>query len=183
MIDIGTQSPSRIAKLRWTEEGEVGNYIALSYCWGGKQSFTATKRTVQDFTDGIPISKLPKTIRDAIVVTQELGLRFIWIDALCIIQDDSEDVAREINNMAQVYRKAHLTLSAACARSVNDGFLSCQHVKPLASIKVPLTHEGKESGNIYIHKPETFSHTEDPIHIRACRYSPRLHTPGMERNI
>lgn len=132
-----------------------------------------TKLTAQDFTDGLPVSKLPMTIKDAITVTQELGLRFIWVDALCIIQDDPEDVAREVNNMAHIYREAYITLSAACSRSVNDGFLSHQHVNPVPSFKVPLQHEGQESGTIYIHKPETYSHTEDPIHVRACKFQPR----------
>jgi len=62
-------------------------YIALSHCWGAKQPFTSTLYTLPKRLESISWSELPKTYQDALHVAQELGIRFVWIDSLCIIQD------------------------------------------------------------------------------------------------
>lgn len=66
---------------------------------------------------------LPGTLRDAIKVTRKLGLRYLWIDALCIFQDSDEDKGREIERMRDVYRGSVLTLEAASAARADEGFL------------------------------------------------------------
>lgn len=172
VIDIGTRFPIRTIKLHWTEEGETGEYVALSYCWGGSQSLITTTATAQEFTDGIPTSKLPKTIVDAINVTHRLGLRLLWVDALCIIQDDPEDVAREISKMAQIYQEATVTVSAASARSVYDGFLH-QTIHKSPSVKLPIEAGDGLEGFVYLQQSHTPSSVGDPIHLRACK-SPKL---------
>ncbi|KAK2761233.1 hypothetical protein FQN54_001755 [Arachnomyces sp. PD_36] len=103
---------------------EQGRYVALSYCWGGPQKFQTLKSTVADRLHGFSVSVLPKTLQDALRVTQRLGIRFLWVDALCIIQDDPSDKAHEISKIAQVYQNAFLTLSATRALTVQDGFLA-----------------------------------------------------------
>ena len=65
----------------------------------------------------------PKTLSDAIKVCHEIGIRHIWIDALCIVQDDPKDKAREISQMGRTYKYATLTIMAASTRSVYEGFL------------------------------------------------------------
>jgi hypothetical protein len=167
VIDVGTRFPIRTVKLHWTEEGESGEYVALSYCWGGSQTLLTTTATAQDFTDGIPTSRIPKTILDAITLTHKLGLRYLWVDALCIIQDDSEDVAREISNMAQIYQNATVTVSAASARSVNEGFLGQRNHK-FPSVKLPIELPNGLQGSVYVRQPHTYSNVGDPIHLRAC---------------
>ena len=72
---------------------------------------------------GIPLERLPQNFQDAIVAVQKLGLRFSWIDALCIVQDDLVNWAREAAKMADVYGSAHLTIAATSAESSTDGFL------------------------------------------------------------
>ena len=62
----------------------------------------------------------PKTLSDAIKVCREIGMRYIWIDALCIVQDDPKDKARQ---MGRIYKDANLTIMAASAKSVYEGFL------------------------------------------------------------
>ena len=66
---------------------------------------------------------LPKTIQDAIFVTHELGLRFLWVDTFCIVQDDEEEKAREISNMDRIFSEAEITIAAARASHVYEGFL------------------------------------------------------------
>lgn len=77
-----------------TREGPVAErYIALSYVWGNGPTFRATQKTIAALRSGIDPAELPATIRDLVTVATELGIRYIWIDALCIMQDDKEDWA------------------------------------------------------------------------------------------
>ncbi|RSL51534.1 hypothetical protein CEP54_011397 [Fusarium duplospermum] len=75
---------------------------------------------------GIELKDLPKTFRDAVEITRELKVRYLWIDALCIIQkeDDHEDWKRECGNMASIYRNSYLTIAPAWADSANGGCFS-----------------------------------------------------------
>lgn len=68
--------------------GTRGNWVALSHCWGKKNTFRTTLKTLESHQRGIGWGKLPKTFKDAIQVTRALGVRYLWIDSLCIIQDD-----------------------------------------------------------------------------------------------
>ncbi|EIW52269.1 uncharacterized protein TRAVEDRAFT_135799, partial [Trametes versicolor FP-101664 SS1] len=75
------------------------------------------------YTAGINPANLPQTIRDAIYVTHELGMQYLWADTLCIIQDSGQDKRRELARMHRIYRDAHLTIIASDARKVSEGFL------------------------------------------------------------
>jgi Heterokaryon incompatibility protein (HET) len=66
---------------------------------------------------------LPKTIQDAIRVTAQIGFQFLWVDSLCICQDDNEDVIREIASMPFIYTNSTVTIAAASAHAVTEGFL------------------------------------------------------------
>ena len=81
------------------------------------------KSNIKDMQGGIPLEKLPQNFRDAILTVRKLKLRFLWIDALCIIQDDPVDWAREAARMNMVYGSAYLTIVATSAVSSTDGFL------------------------------------------------------------
>ncbi len=82
---------------------------------------------VATYSAEIDISRLPQTIRDTIHVTNALGIQYLWADSLCIIQDSIEDKQRELGRMHLVYRHAYVTIIAANARKVSEGFL---HVRP-----------------------------------------------------
>ena len=91
-----------------------GPYNVLSYRWGAFQPVKLLKLTRPTFlTTGIPISSLPQTLMDAITTTRAMSISFLWIDALCIIQDSPADWASEARTMADVYGHAHLSLAAS----------------------------------------------------------------------
>ncbi|KAK0672314.1 heterokaryon incompatibility protein-domain-containing protein [Cercophora samala] len=104
-----------------TEDMKTDDYIALSYCWGLSQVLTTTKDTLQSRLGGTAWEDIPKTLREAIEFVQSLGLSYIWIDALCIIQDDNLDWEREAAQMKNIYENALFTLSATSAPDVNTG--------------------------------------------------------------
>ncbi|KAB5586183.1 heterokaryon incompatibility protein-domain-containing protein [Coniochaeta sp. 2T2.1] len=100
-------------------------YAALSYCWGTQpQNIVRCKSTIRQLTNGIPLESLGATIRDTAKAVQAVGLEYLWIDSLCIVQDDLEAKGREITRMHDIYCNATVTIIASRAAAVQDGFLS-----------------------------------------------------------
>ncbi|KAI1205880.1 HET-domain-containing protein [Annulohypoxylon truncatum] len=98
------------------------HYIALSYVWGGPQELKLTSSNNDRMAQqGSLAMNLPRTIEDSILVTESLGIRYIWVDSLCIIQDDDGDKAIQIRAMSQIYGFAHLTIIGASSSSVHGG--------------------------------------------------------------
>lgn len=112
-------------KIHCSQAGEVEKYVALSYCWGCPMVRGALVRDNLKslIEEGLCINSLPATVRDAIAITKRLQLTYLWIDAYCIIQDSEEDKNSELAHMAAIYGGAYITLAAASAASVEDGFL------------------------------------------------------------
>lgn len=119
--------PGRLLKLdgkvRLVSPTEVVRFAALSYCWGLYEQPKTTKDNLWQRTDSFDIAKLPQTLLDAIFVARGLGLSYIWIDSLCIVQDDPQDWATESAKMADIYSGAYVVLAATHASDVSQGFL------------------------------------------------------------
>ncbi|KAL6401429.1 hypothetical protein AUP68_15299 [Ilyonectria robusta] len=98
-----------------------GPYIVLSYAWGDGKRVLTTRSNYQDHKQGLPVQTLPQTFADAIKVARGLNYRYIWIDAFCIIQDDKQDLARELPKMGDIYRYAVLTIYGEGAQSAHTG--------------------------------------------------------------
>jgi hypothetical protein len=100
-------------------------YFTLSYCWGsGANVLSTTTTSIIQFQTAIPFEALPLTIRDAIGVAYKLGARHIWIDSLCILQDDVQDWEREAKEMCHVYRNSTLNIAALGATDATEGLFS-----------------------------------------------------------
>jgi hypothetical protein len=121
VIDVGSEG--RPPRLHLSNPGERKRYAALSYCWGGDQPYATKTATLNDKIAALPMSELGQTIQDAISVARSVSIPFVWVDALCIIQDDKRDKRREIANMGDIYRHATVTITAANAIRAADGFL------------------------------------------------------------
>lgn len=96
-------------------------YATLSHCWGNIEVFRLVMTNFELLCHDVPISKLCKTFRDGITATLALGLNYLWIDSLCIIQDDEEDWARESIRMSAVYGNAVANLAATDSVDGNGG--------------------------------------------------------------
>ncbi|KAI1443507.1 heterokaryon incompatibility protein-domain-containing protein [Annulohypoxylon stygium] len=90
------------------------DYVSLSHRWGSSKMPRLTVANMPRYRGGVLISELPTTFRDAITITRRLGVRYLWIDSLCIIQegDDGHDWVREGSLMAQVYSNCLMNVSA-----------------------------------------------------------------------
>lgn len=125
VIDLGdTSSPSPNLCLRDGKDVGSDRYVALSHCWGQGLKFCTYKSNIEAFRQSIPFDKLPESFQDAVTVTRSLGVRYLWIDSLCIIQgDDTRDWEAEAGRMEQVFSGAYFTIAASSACSSADGFL------------------------------------------------------------
>ncbi|KAK8050945.1 heterokaryon incompatibility protein-domain-containing protein [Apiospora rasikravindrae] len=97
------------------------NYVALSYCWGSRPQMRTLKANLQSHLSHIPIEDVSKTCKDSMLVTNGLGYEYLWIDALCIVQDDERQKGVEIAKMDQVYRYAVLTICAEGSPNAHAG--------------------------------------------------------------
>jgi hypothetical protein len=124
VVDVGHDEQS--VKLI-DSNGEKEGYICLSHCWGLAQIITTTKKTIEERKRGIPWNLLSRTFQDAICMTRKLGFRYIWIDSLCIVQDDVLDWEKESAQMASVYSNGYLTLAGTRSANGNGGLFSTRH--------------------------------------------------------
>jgi hypothetical protein len=151
----GCELPTRVIDVEAFEDsvrlvetattGAKGRYVALSHVWGKAEHFKTERNTFTTYLTRIALSRLPRTFLDAVFVTRELGVRYLWIDSLCIIQDCPSDWAREASRMASVYMNAYVTISATSAVNSDRGlFLPRQ--APECSVQ--LTYSSPTSGSI-----------------------------------
>lgn len=104
-------------------KGRKGRYVALSHCWGGIITPLLDATTFSPFQTAIPYASLPANFQDAITITRHLGIQYLWIDSLCIIQDSKEDWERESKKMGTVYRESTVTISALVSPGSKAGIL------------------------------------------------------------
>jgi hypothetical protein len=125
-------------KLRLTSRQNVADassaYVTLTHCWDGvDMPCKTTKHNVDRYFRGIDFATLPLSLREAVALTAALSLRYLWVDCLCIVQDDAADWQHESGKMSEIYRGALLTISATFAENSRVG---CG----LARVLSPATH-------------------------------------------
>ncbi|OCL12260.1 HET-domain-containing protein, partial [Glonium stellatum] len=108
-------------------------YIALSYLWGGASVFKAFRQNFPQLQVENSLSfeceSLPRIIKDAMYLVAAIGERYVWIDSICIIQDDDEDKALQISAMGGIYSSALLTVVAGAGSDANAGLLGVHSLK------------------------------------------------------
>ena len=103
-------------RIRW-------QYAALNYCWGASKFIQISKRTCKTYKQAVPTTALPNAFRDAILICRRLNIRYLWIDSLCILQDDMNDWANESAKMADIYEGAVLVIAATSTTNPHCSFL------------------------------------------------------------
>ncbi|KAJ3523374.1 hypothetical protein NM208_g12478 [Fusarium decemcellulare] len=105
------------------ERTSLEKYVALSYVWGAVSNFRLTKANRPALLTPRSLNRvsdmLPNTIKDAIVFVRRLGCRYLWVDALCLLQNDAEDLELGVDVMDLIYERAWLTVVASCGHDAN----------------------------------------------------------------
>lgn len=150
VLDVGQKKDP--LHLRLVEaRGLYGQYVTLSHCWGppSRLPLITTKYNLRDHLNEISFDQLSKTFQDAIVVTRELGIQYLWIDALCILQGDQEDWLQESTGMGLIYENARLTIAASGAGDGTRGcFLGRQ--APTECVGLPQFDEVGDTGSVFL---------------------------------
>jgi hypothetical protein len=170
VIDVGTSTSNQQRLI--TTNSILGHYPALSYCWGVEpQPTITTKSNIETLYNNIPISSLAKTTQEAIFVTRKLGLRYIWIDAICIIQDSAADRDAELSHMGEIYETATTTIVAASAKHCKQGFLQRRSypwgVQEWKSFKLPFSCPDGKQGELIIEPTDPYFTGDHPINQRG----------------
>lgn len=133
-------------------------YIALSHRWGGNVPLQLEKDKLEDFKKRIPFSTIPRTFQHAINICRALGVKYIWIDSLCIIQDSNEDWDVQGSKMDQVYANCLLTISADSAVNGEAGFLDTTQRQSLLEKTRRLPYRGPAggTGEVFVRPSRTF---------------------------
>ncbi|KAL7942113.1 heterokaryon incompatibility domain-containing protein [Trichoderma barbatum] len=122
VVDIGMPGTLSLPRV-FVSQGARKDYIALSHCWGGRIESVLTTKTYRDYQQALPISEISANFKDTFRIARELGIRYVWIDSLCIIQDSKDDWEIESSKMGAVYRNATLTVSALISAKSTVGIL------------------------------------------------------------
>lgn len=141
VIDLGQAGVPGPIRLYSSAPDDIKGYVALSHRWGAGDDwlkFCLFGSNIKDLHNNIDFDTLPKTFQDAITVTRALKIRYLWIDSLCIIQDDPEDWATEAKLMEDVFSSAYCTIAASSATA--DGFLKPR--PPRQFVTIPTTSDG-----------------------------------------
>ncbi|KAF4807360.1 hypothetical protein CGCSCA5_v013440 [Colletotrichum siamense] len=162
-------------------------YTTLSHCWGSAQFVQLNKFTCADFRKGIQLSDLPKTFREAVEVTRRLGIRYLWIDSLCILQDrdDLSDWLVEAGLMHKVYSYSYCNISASGAQDSSKGLFFQRDPRQSLTENVTICTEGLGLGEDYVDctivNLEFWSHAvgQCPLNKRGWVLQERLLSPRV----
>jgi hypothetical protein len=178
LLDLSEFSESRQQlRLYITRPNDRSRYAALSYCWGYSQPVVTTAENLFQHMRAIQYDSLPQTLQDAVKTSKAIGLDYLWIDALCIIQNSERDKQIEIAKMAQIYQNASLTIVAACATSSAEGFLKLIDGTPPA-LEIPVGCDNGEVGTLSL-LPTYQSPRHEALHDRAWTLQEIILSPRL----
>jgi hypothetical protein len=116
--------------------GQKGGYVAISYVWGATSKGITLEANFAERLIGMPLDSLCKTHQDAITITRRLGFKYLWIDALCIIQDSRDYWEKEAAQMFDIYRRSVLTLAATSSNGGDEGIFLKRPIDVLAKVAI-----------------------------------------------
>ena len=164
-------------------QGECSRYVALSHRWGSNQLLKTTTSSLESRKKAISWIELSQTFQDAIILTAKLGVRYLWIDSLCIIQDSKKDWQQESSKMASIYENAFVTLAANRSEDDSKGGLFAPRVTNAATIQVDfpgrptisvLVREALKHDQFYEGSENNERHGSYPLFQRAWCFQERI---------
>lgn len=178
LLDVGstTEPCLRLVSMRSypqlqpaTANAFANRYAAISYCWGAKEDaekqLKTTTSTLQQHLLGIELQDMPQTIADAVELCRAIGLRYLWVDALCIIQDDDDDWTRESFEMSNIYANSLITFCVVTGASCAAGFLERRHSPNTLQINFKSEMNSSVEGKLFL---RMYKH---PTQILTTKYT------------
>lgn len=144
LLEVGNPTNGLAVKVIETQPPQDIEYMTLSHCWGGTLPMCLLTANLETFKTGIPFSSLPKTFQDAFSVVGWFGIKYLWIDALCIIQDSEDDWAQESGRMRGYYKYSFGTIAATGASNSSEGLFFDRNPAFVAPFKAIVSSEGNE---------------------------------------
>ncbi|KAH6669859.1 heterokaryon incompatibility protein-domain-containing protein [Halenospora varia] len=188
LIDIGTTADTHW-KLHLTSDSPPTsrNYMTLSYRWSYTSCIKLLSSTYSSFLVGQPIVELPQSFQDSILVARRFGIRYLWIDCLCIQQDSATDWENESAKMKDVYANSACNIAAAASDSPYGGLFRTRDVSALqpgiiqsSSFNTDPENSGQESVETFHATDMMFwerNVTTTPLHQRGWVFQERLLAP------
>lgn len=182
LIDLSKSTSLPQPHLITTKITEKYKYAALSHSWGGKVALTTTKQTLKNRETGISLDELPATFKDACVLALRLKIHYLWIDSLCIVQDDKQDWERESAIMGEIYENSHITISATAAKDSTRGILH-DRASRFRPIVLPHSSENRELNRPMVLRPwllswsQSIDGSDSPLSSRGWVLQERLLPP------
>lgn len=158
--------------------------MTLSYRWGQNQTLLLLSSNITSFQAGCPICDLPLTFREFFTVARRFSIRYVWIDALCIIQDLKRDWEAEAPTMRDVYANSACNVAASASCNPEDGLFRTRDPKslqpPYLSASV-FSNSPNTPHNYYVCDPDHWDHEVQygPLHKRGWVYQEILLAPRV----
>lgn len=157
VIDVGPPDGSRQPVLHAAASGERAAYVALSHCWGSVHFITTTSATLAARQAGIPLGDMPRSFRHAAYVARSWGVRYLWIDSLCILQDSKRDWEMESSKMADYYSGALFTIAAAESSDATQGCFRPRSTLGTSPVEISLKLNGLRA-RLHVRRLQGFVH-------------------------
>jgi Heterokaryon incompatibility protein (HET) len=179
-IDVGPPDGSTDPYLL-DSDGRKGTYITLSHCWGGMVPLTTTTVTLEERKRSIPLTSLPRTFREAVIITRRFGIRYLWIDSLCILQDSPTDWENESAVMEDIYSFGFINIAARGALNAEGGCFMPREAEPPPCLLKYSSSDCSLTGSMYIRSPafETERLQDAPLDKRGWVLQERLLSPRI----
>ena len=152
-------------------------YATLSHHWGRSQTFVLTKEKEKEFTHVIRFAALPKLFQDVIILTRLVKVKYLWIDALCIAQNDLDDWAEEAGQMSRIYGNGLVNIAVHQAENDQVGFLPYWKAG-LFGRDVMVARSRERSGRRDIHQFQSLV-DESLLSSRGWVFQERLLSPRL----
>jgi hypothetical protein len=140
------ESNASLSQVSPSRQNTESRYMTISHCWGTSDILRLLSSNAVFFQQSILLDALPETFKDAISITRRLGIRYLWIDSLCIIQDSIEDWRKEASAMGDVYKNSFLNIAATGSKESSEGYFHKRSYDFIEPIEVSPTWKKSTKG-------------------------------------
>jgi hypothetical protein len=166
LLDAGSGENPVIRLVLGSSLKQDSLYLALSHRWGDEKRFALQSENFSMYQQEIKATQIPPTLREAVEVTRALGLRYLWVDSMCIFQDDPKDWIHESAAMSKVYGSAICTIAASNSSSGDAGCFSTRNPYRIRPCRIPNPFNTNSKYSFYVR-----SQYLNQIHNREVRGS------------